>query len=45
MKNLFNFTAKMCDELDHLFNEILFMLIAHAKTLISDAIDKLESRK
>lgn len=45
MKNLLVFVANLCDELDLLFNEVLFMLIAHVKTLISDAIDKLESRK
>lgn len=45
MKNLFDFIANICDELDLLFNEVLFMLIAHVKMLISDAIDKLESRK
>lgn len=45
MKNLFVFVANLCDELDLLFNEILFMLIAHVKMLISDAINKLGSRK
>lgn len=45
MKNLLVFVANLCDELDLLFNEVLLMLIAHVKILISDAIDKWESRK
>lgn len=45
MKNLFGLIANLCDELDMLFNAVLFKLVSHVKMLISDVIDMWESRK